>query len=149
SPRRLANTRRRCWGCGNIRRSSRSSGGQKMRGSQRGVTQVILLVLIAIALGAAYIAIDLYSGGEKDMVLVETRGTQMVSALSAFKRDQGSYPDALDKLVPKYLLAVAKCPGGAPMAYVSSAGEYILSCSHVVFKYLPYAYDSRSKRWGG
>ena len=122
-----------------------------MRGArfQRGVSQVIVLVLIAIALGAAYIAIDLYSGGEKDMVMVETRGTQMSSALSAFKREQGSYPDALDKLVPKYALAVAKCPGGAPMAYVAAAGEYILSCTHVVFKYLPYSYDSRSKRWNG
>jgi hypothetical protein len=116
---------------------------------QRGASQVIVLVLIAIALGAAYIAIDLYGGGEKDMAMVETRGTQMASALSAFKRDQGSYPDALDKLVPKYALAVAKCPGGAPMGYVSAAGEYILSCARVVFKYLPYNYDSRSKRWNG
>jgi hypothetical protein len=117
--------------------------------SQRGMSQVIVLVLIAVALGAAYIAIDLYSGGEKDMVVVETRGTQMASALSAFKRDQGSYPDALEKLVPKYALAVAKCPGGAPMTYVPAAGEYVLSCGHVVFKYRPYSYDSRSKRWGG
>ena len=117
--------------------------------SQRGVSQIVLLLLLAVALGVAYIAIDLYSGGEKDMAYVETRGTQMASALSAFKRDQGSYPDALDKLVPKYVLSVAKCPGGAPMEYVSSSGEYTLSCTHVVFKYLPYSYDSRSKRWGG
>src|SRR5260221_6728881 len=75
------------------------------------------------------------------MAAVETRGVQMSSALSAFKRDQGSYPDGLDKLVPKYALAVAKCPGGTPMAYVSSAAEYVLSCSHVVFRYLPYKYD--------
>jgi hypothetical protein len=113
------------------------------------MSQVILLIVIAVALGAAYVAIDLYSGGEKDMAAVETRGTQMARALSAFKRDQGAYPDALDKLVPKYVLAVAKCPGGAPMGYVSSAGEYTLSCTHVVFKYLPYTYDSRSKRWSG
>jgi hypothetical protein len=73
----------------------------------------------------------------------------MVSALSAFKRDQGSYPDGLDKLVPKYALAVAKCPGGARMGYASSAGEYTLSCTHVIFKYLPYGYDSRAKRWNG
>ncbi len=122
-----------------------------MRGGyfQKGKSQVVVLVLIAIALGAAYVAIDLYSGGEKDMVAVETRGTQMASALSAFKRDQGAYPDALDRLVPKYALAVAKCPGGAPMGYVPAAGEYTLSCTRVVFKYLPYSYDSRSKRWGG
>jgi len=117
--------------------------------SQRGASQVILLVVIAVALGAAYVAIDLYSGGEKEMMVVESRGVQMAAALSAFKRDQGAYPDALDKLVPKYVLAVAKCPGGAPMAYAVSAGEYTLSCAQVVFKYLPYSYDSRSKHWSG
>ena len=118
-------------------------------GFQGGAGQVILLVVIAAALGAAYVAVDLYTGGEKDMMVVESRGLQMASALSAFKRDQGAYPDALDKLVPKYILAVAKCPGGAPMGYASSAGEYMLTCTHVVFKYLPYSYDSRSKRWSG
>ena len=116
---------------------------------QTGSSQIILLVVIAVALAAAYVAIDLYSGGEKEMVMVETRGVQMASALSAFKRDQGSYPDTLDKLVPKYVLAVAKCPGGTPMAYVPASGEYALSCTHVVFKYLPYNYDSRTKRWSG
>lgn len=116
---------------------------------QRGMGQIVLLIAVAVVLAVGYVAIDLYSGGQKDMVMVETRGVQMASALSAFKREQGSYPDALDKLVPKYALAVAKCPGGTPMGYVSSAGEYVLSCSHVVFKYLPYNYDSRSKSWSG
>jgi hypothetical protein len=116
---------------------------------QRGAGQIILLVVIALALGAAYVAIDLYTGGEKEMAIVESRGTQMASALAAFRREQGAYPDTLDKLVPKYALAVAKCPGGSSMTYVPSAGEYVLTCTHVVFKYLPYSYDSRSKRWSG
>jgi hypothetical protein len=116
---------------------------------QRGTGQVVLLIAVAVVLALGYVAIDLYSGGQKDMAAVETRGVQMASALSAFKRDQGTYPDVLDKLVPKYVLAVAKCPGGTPMEYVSSPSEYMLSCSHVVFKYLPYSYDSRSKRWNG
>ena len=116
---------------------------------QRGMGQIVVLIAAAVVLAVGYVAIDLYSGGQKDMVVVETRGVQMASALSAFKREQGSYPDALDKLVPKYALAVAKCPGGTPMGYLSSAGEYVLSCSHVVFKYLPYNYDSRSKSWSG
>ena len=118
-------------------------------GLQAGMTQVILLILIAVALTAAYVAIDLYSGGEKEMVVVETRGTQIVSALSAFRREQGSYPDTLDKLVPRYAVAVGKCPADVPMTYVPSGGEYMLSCPRVVFKYLPYSYDSRSRRWSG
>jgi hypothetical protein len=117
--------------------------------SQTGMSQVVVLVVVAVVLAAGYVAIDLYSGGQKEVASVETRGVQMIVALSAFKRDQGSYPDALDKLVPKYVLAVAKCPGGTPMGYSASGGEYRLSCTHVVLKYLPYSYDSRSKSWNG
>jgi len=54
---------------------------------QTGVSQIVLLVVIAVALGAAYVAIDLYTGGEKDMLTVETRGVGMISALSAYKRE--------------------------------------------------------------
>jgi len=116
---------------------------------QAGVSQIILLVVIAVALAAAYVAIDLYTGGEKDMLSVETRGLQMISALSAHKRESGAYPETLDKLVPKYVLVVSKCPGGAPMGYLVSSDEYVLSCPNVVFKTMPYSYDSRSKRWRG
>ena len=116
---------------------------------QAGISQIILLVVIAVALAAAYVAIDLYSGGEKDMLTVETRGVRMISALSAYKRESGAYPEALDKLVPKYVLAVSKCPGGAPMDYLVSTGEYVLSCPNVVFKAMPYSYASRSQRWRG
>ncbi len=40
---------------------------------QTGVSQIVLLAVIAVALAAAYVAIDLYTGGEKDMLTVETR----------------------------------------------------------------------------
>ncbi len=122
-----------------------------MRGAkfQRGMGQIVPLVAFAVILAVGYVAIDLYSGGQKEVTMVEARGVQMIAALSAFKRDQGAYPDALDKLLPKYALAVAKCPGGAPMGYSASGGEYRLSCTQVVFKYFPYNYDSRSKSWNG
>jgi len=116
---------------------------------QTGVSQIVLLVVIVVALAAAYVAIDLYTGGEKDMLTVETRGVGMISALSAYKRESGAYPEALDKLVPKYVPAVSECPGGAPMGYLVSGGEYVISCPNVVFKSMPYSYDSRSKRWRG
>ena len=116
---------------------------------QTGVSQIVLLVVIVVALAAAYVAIDLYTGGEKDMLTVETRGVGMISALSAYKRESGAYPEALDKLVPKYVPAVSKCPGGAPMGYLVSNGEYVITCPNVVFKSMPYSYDSQSKRWRG
>ena len=116
---------------------------------QAGVSQIVLLVVIAVALAAAYVAIELYTGGEKDMLTVETRGVHMISALSAYRRESGAYPEALDKLVPKYVLAISQCPSGAPMGYLVSSGEYVISCPNVVFKSMPYSYDSRSKRWRG
>ena len=116
---------------------------------QAGLSQIVLLVVIAVGLAAAYVAIDLYTGGEKDMLTVETRGVRTISALSAYKRESGTYPETLDKLVPLYVLAVSKCPDGAPMGYVVSGGEYVISCQNVVFKSMPYSYDSRSKRWRG
>ncbi|HYS51071.1 MAG TPA: hypothetical protein VEM33_04280 [Burkholderiales bacterium] len=116
---------------------------------QAGLSQIVLLIVIAIALAAAYVAIDLYTGGEKDMLTVETRGVGMISALSAYKRTSGTYPETLDKLVPQYVLAVSKCPNGVSMGYVVSGGEYVISCPNVVFKSMPYSYDSRSKRWHG
>ena len=116
---------------------------------QKGLSQIVLLAVIAVALAAAYVAIDLYTGGEKDMLTVESRGVGMISALSAYKRESGAYPEALDKLVPKYVPAVSKCPGGVPMGYLVSSGEYVISCPNVVFKSMPYSYDSRSKRWRG
>jgi len=116
---------------------------------QAGVSQIVLLVVIAVALAAAYVAIELYTGGEKDMLTVETRGVHIISALSAYRRESGAYPEALDKLVPKYVLAVSQCPSGAPMGYLVSSGEYVISCPNVVFKSMPYSYDSRSKRWRG
>ena len=116
---------------------------------QAGVGQVVPLAIVAAFLLIGYIAIEVYSGDQKDRLIVETRGLQMISALAAHRRESGTYPDALDKLVPRYVLAVGKCPGGAPMAYSVSAGEYALSCRNVVFKYKPYVYNSRSRSWGG
>jgi hypothetical protein len=116
---------------------------------QAGLSQIVLLVVIAVALAAAYVAIYLYTGGEKDMLTVETRGVQMISALSSYKRESGAYPEALDKLVPKYVLAASKCPDGAAMGYLASSDEYVLSCQNVVFKSMPYSYDSRLRRWRG
>lgn len=116
---------------------------------QGGASQIVMLISVAVVLAVAYVAIDLYSGGQKNIFMVETRGWQTVAGLSAYRRDQGSYPDALAKLAPKYVAAAPKCPDGAPMEYRTSAGEYVLSCPHVVFKYLPYNYDSRSRSWNG
>ena len=116
---------------------------------QAGVGQVVPLAIVAGFLLIGYVAIEIYSEDQKERLIVETRGSQMISALAAHRRESGAYPEALDKLVPKYVLTVGKCPGGAPMAFSVSAGEYALSCRNVVFKYKPYVYSSRSRSWSG
>ena len=116
---------------------------------QAGVGQVVPLAVVAGFLLIGYVAIEIYSEDQKERLIVETRGSQMISALAAHRRESGAYPEALDKLVPKYVLAVGKCPGGTPMAYSVSAGEYALSCRNVVLKYKPYVYSSRSRSWSG
>jgi hypothetical protein len=117
------------------------------RRSQAGKGQVIALVVIVVILAAGYVALDRYSAGQKDMLIVETRGLQMISALTKYKQETGSYPDALDKLVPKYAPAMSICPNGASIGYRLAGGEYALSCDNVVFKQKTYSYDSRAKVW--
>ncbi len=117
------------------------------RKRQAGASQIVPLAVIAAILVVGYVVLDRYTSGQKDVMTVESRGTNMIAALGSYKRDTGSYPDSLNKLVPKFTTGVSRCPDGQPMGYLLSASEYVLSCRNVVFKQKPYNYDSRSKAW--
>jgi hypothetical protein len=117
--------------------------------SVAGSARVISLVVLVVILGAAYVALDFYTGGQQNASMVEGRGGAIIGALSGYKRETGGFPDALDKLVPKYLPALAKCPNGQPYAYKQAGGEYTLTCEQVLFKTKPYQYDSKSRAWAG
>jgi type II secretory pathway pseudopilin PulG len=112
-----------------------------------GFAQLVVLVVIALVLAAGVIALDRYNAGARDMLTVETRGMQVVSALTKYKLENGSYPDELDKLVPKFATALATCPSGGAIEYRVSGNDYVLGCEKVVFKMQPYRYDSRSRSW--
>jgi len=114
-----------------------------------GSARVIAMVVLAVILVCAYIALDFYTGGQQNASMVEGRGGSITNALSGFKRDTGSLPDALDKLVPKYLSVLYKCPNGKPYAYKPGGGDYTLTCEDVLFKSKPYHYDSKSRTWAG
>lgn len=116
---------------------------------QTSTGQVIVLVVIAVVLGVAYVALDMYSDGEKYVAMTESRGTQIVLALSKHNLETKAYPDSLEKLAPKFIAAVPKCPASEPFAYALAGAEYTLACQKVVFKTRPYGYDSRSKAWSG
>ena len=114
-----------------------------------GSARVISMVVLVVILVGAYVALDLYTGGQQNANIVEGRGGAIVDALSRYKRDVGGLPDALDKLVPKYLPVLAKCPNGQPYAYKPAGAEYTLTCQDVLFKSKPYQYDSKSRAWSG
>ena len=117
--------------------------------SASGSARVIAMVVLVVILVCAYVALDFYTGGQQNASMVEGRGGGIIAALSTHKRETGSLPDALDKLVPKYLTALAKCPNGQPYAYKPAGPEYTLTCQEVLFKSKPYQYDSKSRAWSG
>jgi hypothetical protein len=114
-----------------------------------GSARVISMVVLAVILVCAYIALDFYTGGQQNASMVEGRGGAIVDALSRYKRETGGLPDALEKLAPKYLPALPKCPNGQAYAYQPAAAEYALSCQEVLFKSKPYRFDSKSRAWSG
>jgi hypothetical protein len=117
--------------------------------TQHGLSQVMVLAVTAAILAVAYVALDFYSDGLKNVVITESRGANIISGLTKHRLELGGYPDTLDKLVPKYLGSVLKCPNGEPFAYQLSGGEYSLICQNVTFKSRPYNYSSRTRAWGG
>jgi type II secretory pathway pseudopilin PulG len=112
-----------------------------------GFAQLVILVVVAVVLAAGVLALDRYNAGARDMLTVETRGMQVVSALTKYRLENGSYPDDLGKLVPKFATALGTCPTGGAIEYHLSGNDYVLSCDKVVFKMQPYRYDSRTRLW--
>jgi len=122
---------------------------QQKAAENTGSSQIIVLVIIAVLLGVAYAALDMYAEGEKYVTMTESRGMQLLQALSRHKLEGGNYPDSLGKLVPKYIQALPACPAGEPYAYALAGAEFTLTCQKVAFKSKPYSYDSRTKAWRG
>ena len=122
---------------------------QIARTKQAGDTKLIVLILVAVLLAIGYGGLDMYGEGEKYITMTESRGMQILQGLSKHKREAGTYPDTIDKLAPKFIAAVPKCPAGEPFAYALSGAEFTLSCEKVAFKLKPYSYDSRAKAWRG
>ena len=117
--------------------------------SAAGSARVIAMGVLAAILVCAYIALDLYTGGQQNASMVEGRGGAIVGALSTYRRETGKLPDALEKLVPKYLPVLAKCPNGQPYAYKHAGEDFTLTCQDVLFRSKPYQYDSKSRVWAG
>jgi type II secretory pathway pseudopilin PulG len=117
--------------------------------SAAGSARVISMVVLAVILGGGYYALDRYTGGQLDASAVEGRGGAIIGALSRYKQETGSLPDTLDKLVPKHIAALGKCPNGQAYAYTQAGGDFSLACQDVLFKSKPYQYDSKARTWGG
>ena len=120
-----------------------------MKQGQDGAGQVVVLVVVAVLLAAAYVALDFFTAGEKNVAITESRGMQIIQALSKHKLESGNYPDSLDKLVPKFMPAQPRCPGGEAFGYSYAGGEYTLVCPNVIYKMKPYGYTSKTRIWQG
>src|SRR3954464_6785671 len=118
------------------------------QGAKSNKGQVIMLVVIAVLLGVAYVALSFYTDGERNKSITESRGTQVVQALSRHKLETNAYPDSLEKLVPKFAQFVPKCPGGEPFNYQSAGADYTLTCPNIAWKSKPYSYSSKTRIWG-
>ena len=114
-----------------------------------GSVRVISMVVLVAILVCAYVALDFYTSGQQNASMAEGRGGAIVAALSRYKRETGALPDTLDKLAPKYVPVLPKCPNGQAYAYQPAAAEYTLTCQEVLFKSKPYQYDSKSRAWSG
>ena len=119
------------------------------RTKQAGDTKLIVLILVAVLLATGYVGLDMYGEGEKYVTMTESRGMQIIQGLSKHKLAAGAYPDTIDKLAPKFIAAVPRCPAGEPFAYALSGTEFTLSCRKVAFKMRSYSYDPRTKAWRG
>jgi hypothetical protein len=107
------------------------------------------MVVLMVILACAYVGLDFYTSGQQNASVAEGRGGVIVDALSRYKRETGGLPDALDKIAPKYVPALPKCPNGQAYAYKPAAAEYTLGCQDVQLKSKPYQYDSKSRAWSG
>jgi hypothetical protein len=112
-----------------------------------GSVRIVTLVAIAIVLAVGFVVLDRYNSGSKEQLAVETRGLQMISALSRYKLESGNFPDSLVRLVPKQAREISKCPNGTSIEYEAADGEYLLTCRDVGFRKQPYRYDSRTRSW--
>jgi type II secretory pathway pseudopilin PulG len=111
-----------------------------------GGSQLVVLVVIAVVLGAGMFVLDRSNAGAKESLNVETRGVRLMSALTRYKLEHGTYPSKLEDLVPQHVSSVASCPDGTPMQYRTADGEYLLACP-VGVRRQPYSYSSRSRSW--
>jgi hypothetical protein len=123
--------------------------GMKPLRSAAGSARVVLMIVVVVLLIGVNAVLDFYGAGQQLASIAEGRGGALVDALARFKRETGNLPDALDKLVPKYLQVVPKCPNGQPFAYQQAGAEFGLVCQDIVFKSKPYRYDSKSRAWSG
>jgi type II secretory pathway pseudopilin PulG len=114
-------------------------------GSARMISMVVLVVILV----CAYVALDFYTSGQQNASMAEGRGGAIVDALSRYKRETGGLPDTLEKLAPKLMPTLPKCPNGQAYAYKPAAADYTLTCQEVLFKSKPYQYDSKSRAWSG
>lgn len=115
-----------------------------MRASLRATTVVVsaLLVLLGLRLCAQLGNLDAASWqqGSKN-------AEPLISALSHYKQDHGTYPKSLSSLTPKYLATIPRPAVHYDYEYVTCDDEYMLVFEQPLQSY--YGYNSKADEWGG
>lgn len=125
----------------NKKQASNVSGNKKKLGCLKG-----LAILFLSFMGFVLVLFL----GIPPMEDMKNAAAPVIAALDKYRSVKGGYPDSLDKLVPEY---ISEMPGCKPstqqpqMHYWLSedSGEYILSCTVLV--YMRHSYSSDTKQW--
>jgi hypothetical protein len=116
-----------------------------------GSSQILALALVAALLAVSYWVLDAYSASQRDMLMVESRGMQLIQGLSRFRLERGAYPESLNQLVPAYVALLPSCPNGEAFIYRAAVRDterhYVLTCNDVVFRQKPNRYQSNLRSW--
>ncbi len=111
--------------------------------------RAIPLAAIAVVLAIGNFALGAYNEGERNKSVAESRGVDVIRALSRHKLATGSYPSSLSELVPSYVSTLPRCPGGGNFLYQAAGGYYTLACPDIGWKSKPYRFSSRTRLWEG
>jgi hypothetical protein len=114
--------------------------GDADRGARRGLVRIAVGALLLAAIVFSDKAANAFQRRARDVTAV-----QVLEALEAYKKDNATYPESLDELVPKYLAAIPRPPiglirdDGDRFTYLNYGDSYALEFASVLWVQCQYS----------
>jgi hypothetical protein len=114
--------------------------GEPDRGARNGLVRFAVGVLLLVAIVGSNAAAGAMQRRARDVTAV-----QVLEALEAYKKDNATYPESLDDLVPKYLAAIPRPPiglfrdDGDRFVYLNYGDSYALEFASVLWVQCQYS----------